>query len=222
MNVVRSLRHTFTTLATLASLLVTLPSFALGTASQDELQALQARWAEINYQLPEKQREAAFAELAQRATHAVASDPAAELHIWRGIILSTWAGAKGGLGALDLVKQAKVEFEHVLQTDPQALDGSAYTSLGSLYYQVPGWPIAFGDDAQAEAMLKKALSLNPQGIDPNYFYGDFLQRQKRNAEARAALEKALAAPDRPGRATADAGRRAEARALLEQVRARLE
>lgn len=197
---------------------ISLPVMALSEANQTELKQIQTRWAEINYQLPEKQREAAFAELAQRAEKAVNSEPqAAELHIWHGIILSTWAGAKGGLDALDLVKQAKAELEQALKLDDQALDGSAYTSLGSLYYQVPGWPIGFGDDSQAETMLKKALALNPKGIDPNYFYGDFLQREERYPEAKAALEKALAAPDRPGRARADAGRRAEARQLLKTV-----
>ena len=75
--------------------------------------------------------------------------------------------------------------------------------------------------AQAEKLLKQALAINPGGIDPNYFYGDFLSRQKRYAEARTALEKALAASDRPGRESADAGRRAEARRLLEQVVAKL-
>lgn len=106
--------------------------------------------------------------------------------------------------------------------DPQALAGSAYTSLGSLYYQVPGWPIGFGDDEKAEKMLTQALAINPDGLDPNYFYGDFLQRQKRYEEARAALEKALAAKDRPGRELADKGRRAEATALLQQVESKLQ
>ncbi len=200
-----------------------LPAFALGEAGHARLHQLQQRWAEIHYQLPEKQRETAFAALAGEAGKALADEPqAAELHIWRGIILSTWAGAKGGLGALDLVKQAKAELEQALALDPAALDGSAYTSLGSLYYQVPGWPLGFGDDAQAELLLKKALALNPDGIDPNYFYGDFLRRQKRYPEARAALEKALAAPDRPDRASADAGRRTEIRRLLAEVKEKME
>ena len=41
-------------------------------------------------------------------------------------------------------------------------------------------------------------------------------------EARAALEKALAAKDRPGRELADQGRRAEATALLQQVTGKLQ
>ena len=206
----------------LLSLFAAPAAFALAEGGKVELQAVQGRWADIQYGLPEKQREAAFAELAERASRAVAAEPAAaELRIWHGIVLSTWAGAKGGLGALGLVKEAKAELETALQLDPQALEGSAYTSLGSLYYQVPGWPVGFGDDAQAEKLLKQALAINPGGIDPNYFYGDFLSRQKRYAEARTALEKALAASDRPGRESADAGRRAEARRLLEQVVAKL-
>lgn len=216
-------RKSLSRLALGAALLALVPpALALSPSAHTQLVALQGRWAEINYQLPTSEREAAFAELAEKAGQIVAGEPdAAELRIWHGIILSTWAGAKGGLGALDLVKAAKAELERALALDAAALDGSAYTSLGSLYYQVPGWPLGFGDDEQAEAMLRKALALNPDGIDPNYFYGDFLHREGRHAEAKVALEKALAAPDRPGRESADAGRRAEARALLKQVQAQL-
>ncbi|WP_437270374.1 tetratricopeptide repeat protein [Stutzerimonas balearica] len=208
----------------IAALLLTLgqPALALEPAGAQALHSLQQRWAEINYQSPEAKREAAFAKLADEAKQAVAAEPnAAELHIWHGIVLSTWAGAKGGLGALGLVKQAKAEFEQAIELDPNALDGSAYTSLASLYYQVPGWPIGFGDDDKAEALFKQALALNPNGIDPNYFHGDFLLRQKRYGEARVALRKALAAPPRPGRETADAGRREEAQRLLDEVETKL-
>ncbi|MCM2318921.1 hypothetical protein D3C75_868230 [compost metagenome] len=204
------------------ALLLSLPSFALTATGAQSLKQLQTRWAEINYQLPEAQREAAFAKLAGEAEAALKAEPQApELLIWRGIILSTWAGAKGGLGALDLVKQARGQFEQAIKLDAKALDGSAYTSLGSLYYQVPGWPVGFGDDERAEQLLKQALSLNPDGIDPNYFYGDFLLGEKRYAEAARVLEKALAAAPRPGREVADAGRRQEAQALLDKARAKL-
>lgn len=68
-------------------------------------------------------------------------------------------------------------FENSIEIDPLALEGSAFTSLGSLYYQVPGWPIGFGDDKKAHEMLRKGLEYSPQGIEPNYFYGDFLMDQ---------------------------------------------
>ncbi len=124
---------------------------------------------------------------------------------------------QGGLGALGLVKEAKAKLEIALKQDPKALDGSAYTSLGSLYYQVPGWPVGFGDDEKAEQLLKQALAINPTGIDPNFFYGDFLLDQGRKAEAKGYLEKALNAPPRPGRELADQGRRIEIRDRLDKL-----
>ncbi|MGX5220613.1 tetratricopeptide repeat protein [Pseudomonas segetis] len=202
--------------------LASLPALALSSEGQDNLKQLQQRWAEINYSLPADQREAAFEKLSVSAEQAVKSEPdSAELLIWNGIILSTYAGAKGGLGALGLVKDAKAKLEQALQIDPRALSGSAYTSLGSLYYQVPGWPIGFGDDSKAETMLKQALAINPSGIDPNYFYADFLFRQKHYQDARKFALKAQQAAPRPGRETADKGRMQDISLLLKKIDAEL-
>jgi Tfp pilus assembly protein PilF len=60
---------------------------------------------------------------------------------------------------------------------------------GALYYQVPGWPIGFGDKDKANELLKKALALNPDGIDPNYFYGDFLLKEKKRLKGNAISKK---------------------------------
>ncbi|MEP1216973.1 MAG: tetratricopeptide repeat protein [Marinobacter sp.] len=175
-----------------------------------ELADIQHRWAEIQYQLPEDEREKAFEKLASEAEQFVADYPnRAEPLIWQGIVLSTYAGARGGLGALGLVKDARKSLEAAIAIDDRALHGSAYTSLGSLYYQVPGWPLSFGDDKQAQQYLQKALAINPEGIDPNYFFGDFLLEQGEEARARIYLNKALNAQPRPGRGIADGGRRQE-------------
>lgn len=180
---------------------------------------LQDGWAVAKYRTPEKQQDEAFKRLVSEADQVVAShEGRAEPLVWKAIILSSHAGAVGGLGALGKVKEARRLLEQAEAIDPEALDGSIYTSLGSLYYQVPGWPVGFGSDEQAEKYLKKALSVNPDGIDPNYFYGDYLLEQKRYEEAARYLEKALQAPDRPDRALADEGRREEARARLALAR----
>lgn len=54
------------------------------------------------------------------------------------IVLSSWAGAKGGFGALGLAKQAKAEYETAIAIDSKALGGSALNGLGVLYYKVLG------------------------------------------------------------------------------------
>lgn len=187
-------------------------------AADDALTPIQQQWAVCQYQQVDKAKERCLETLSGQAEQASAKEPfRTDLLIWSAIVKSTWAGAKGGLGALGLVKEAKAKLELALKQDPKALDGSAYTSLGSLYYQVPGWPVGFGDDEKAEQLLKQALAINPSGIDPNFFYGDFLLEQGRKAEAKTYLDKALAAPARPGRELADEGRRSEIRERLTKL-----
>ena len=194
-------------------LMTSLP--AVASEMDSGLLEIQHRWAQIQYQLEEDKREQAFEKLAGQANELVSAYPdRAEPLIWQGIVLSTWAGAKGGFGALGLVKDARKSLEKALQIDPAALDGSAYTSLGSLYYQVPGWPLGYGDDEKARKLLLKALELNPDGMDPNYFYGDFLIEQGEEKRAQPYLQRGLQAPARPERPVADAGRREEAKAKL--------
>jgi len=187
----------------------------------DEVRALQREWETIKYRKAEAEQEKAYQALMQTAAR-VRNQYAdrAEPEIWYGIIVASYAGAKGGFGALSLAKDARSALEHALQLDPKALSGSAYTSLGSLYYQVPGWPLGFGSDEKARELLDKALALNPDGIDPNYFLGDYLYRQRDFDGARAALERALRSPARPDRPLADEGRRKEIQELLARLPAR--
>ena len=140
-----------------------------------------------------------------------------EAMIWAGIVVSSEAGAKGGLGALSLAKESKALLDESLKLSDKALAGSAYTSLATLLAKVPGWPIGFGDKAKAEEYFKKALSINPSGIDPNFFYAEFLIDRDRSAEAKPLLEAALKAAPRPGRELADSGRRQEIQSVLDKL-----
>ncbi|WP_139308730.1 tetratricopeptide repeat protein [Pantoea sp. 1.19] len=194
-------------------LLVSVPAFA-----QPSLSDIQHRWATCQYRTPEKLKADCLQTLSGEADSASAAAPSrVDMLIWSAIVKSSWAGAKGGLGALSLVKDAKARLELALRLNANALDGSALTSLGALYYQVPGWPIGFGDKKQAEQLLKKALVMNPNGIDPNFFYGDFLLEEGRKQEAKTYLQKAQAAAPRPGREDADRGRQQEIASRLAQL-----
>lgn len=172
---------------------------------------LQSGWDRAQYQITDKDAKTkAFEALEAKADAAITTYPqSAELKIWDGIIYSSQAGVEGGMGALPMVKKAKSLFEAALAINPNAMNGGAHTSLGSLYYKVPGWPIAFGDNSEAKKHLQAALKISPNDIDANYFYGDYLVQQKEYAEALTVLEKAMQAPARAGREIADQGRRKE-------------
>lgn len=191
---------------------------SLAWAQTSPLTTIQDQWGQCQYQQSGNNKQSCLERLSRQADQASAKAPfSTDLLIWSAIVKSTLAGAKGGLGALSLVKEAKAKLELAIKQDPNALDGSAYTSLGTLYYQVPGWPIGFGDDEKAEQLLKKALTLNPNGIDPNFFYGDFLLEKGQKQQAKDYLIKALNAPDRADRVLADQGRRAEIKARLAKL-----
>ena len=197
-----------------SAMLICAPVFALSP----EVTQLQKEWAEIKYKTPKDDQEKKFAVLVkQAADHVLLAPKDPEALIWYGIIESSYAGAKGGLGALSHVRNAKKALERAIALDPKALDSSALTSLGSLYYQVPGWPIGFGDDTNAMDYLRQGLAVNPNGIDPNFFYGDFMFRSGEFVAAEQALRKARQAPPRPGRELADEGRRQEIDQLLAKI-----
>ncbi|PAR31432.1 tetratricopeptide repeat protein [Vibrio metoecus] len=184
------------------------------------LEQVQADWAKCQYQTPSgDEQESCFERtIARTRLELKLAGDNPELKVWLAINQSSLAGARGGLGALSLVKEAKSLFEDVIAKSPNTLDGSAFTSLGTLYYKVPGWPVAFGDDKKAEQLLKQALDMNPNGIDANYFYGDFLVQQGRDAEAKHYLLLVQQAPARPQREVADAGRQQEIAHLLESLK----
>lgn len=143
-----------------------------------ELLPLQEAWARTHYQTLKAEQEHEFELLVQQADALIAQHPErAEPLVWKAIILSTEASVVGGFSALDKVKRARDLLLKAETIDATALNGSVYTSLGSLYYKVPGWPIGFGDKDKARPYLEKALSVNPAGIDPNYFYTDYLFEQ---------------------------------------------
>jgi tetratricopeptide (TPR) repeat protein len=167
-------------------------------------------WVKVYYQTPEAQQEAQFPALVAQADAVVKQYPtAAEPLIWEAIILSSYAKVKGGLGAVDVAEKARDLALAALKIDDKALDAGAYTSLGVLYYKVPGWPLGFGSDKKAKEYLDKAMAISPGAIDVNYFYGDFMIEQGDKKKAKIYLEKALNAPPRPGREDADAGRKQE-------------
>jgi len=202
----------------LAAILLFAATSGYSAEGQITVHDLQTRWAVTNYQLRDKAQLKAFDALRITADQYTSDHPNdADGWVWSGIIKSTYAGAKGGLGALGLAKAARKDLETSLDINQKAMAGSAYTSLGTLYLNVPGWPLGFGSDKKAKKMLQKGLEINPDGIDSNYFYAEFLRDQGNIAEARTYYIKAKAAAPRAERPVADRGRQQEIKAALADI-----
>lgn len=184
-----------------------------------EIEALQKEWARIKYTVDKKEHEAELEKLTQQAASVREAQPDnADAYLWEGIILSTYSGAIGTLRALDAVTRSRDALEKSLEIDPNTSQGAANTFLGTLYFLVPEWPIAFGDMDLAKTHLEKAIAMTPDDIDANFFYADFLKKLRQYEEAETAYLKVLAAPARPGRELADQGRRKETEERLEKLR----
>jgi Tfp pilus assembly protein PilF len=78
----------------------------------------------------------------------------------------------------------------------------------------PQWPIAFGDSDEAKKLLETALKINPNGIDSNYFYGDYLLSNNELHEAEKYFKKAISAKVRPTQKLADSKLIEEAKQAL--------
>jgi tetratricopeptide (TPR) repeat protein len=183
----------------------------------DAIAELQHAWAKGYYSTPSKQQDDYFDALQAKA-HQVTAKYAgrAEALIWEGIITSTHAKYQSIFSAGGTAKAARDLLLAAEKIDPNALDGSALTSLGSLYYKVPRFG-SFGDYDKAREYLERALKVNPNGMDQNFFYGEFLSERGEKGRAIEYLKKAMNAPARPGRDDADSGRRVEIQQLLDKL-----
>lgn len=185
------------------------PSPSADPAFDAALHALAIHWETIKFSVPPGDKQTAEMETVGAEADALyARYPArVEAAIWDGILKSERASMASAFTALSLAKEAKAILETAYAADPSALDAGAPTSLGVLYYRVPGFPIAFGDNKKALKLLQQATQAAPKGLDAWYFYGDYLMNQHQYDEAKQVFTYALTIPETPDRPLWDKNRR---------------
>lgn len=187
-------------------------------AYQSDVESLKSRWEAATTELRGTQRREALSTLADEATGlAGANADQAEVLVWQGIVLASYARERSGLGALGSARDARDALERAVELDPQGLNGSAYVTLGALYDRVPGRPLGFGNSETAERMFQRALEIRPDGIDVNYYYAEFLYGEERYEEAREHAARAVEGEARGDRQASDEALRIEARTLLSRL-----
>lgn len=182
---------------------------------EDSLKGIETEWASIYYNTPKNKQGPAFAQLLDKTMSLAEQYPnAAEPIFWQAVVKATYADHQDAFSALSAIHEARDLLLKAIKINPKTMRGSAYVTLGTLYYMVPKWPISFGDDDAAKEMLETALKINPDGIDANYFYGEFLLLHNKPGDAALYFERAAVAPVRSDQLYADNQLKAEARLAL--------
>ena len=201
--------------------LLLLSSQCFAEELKDSLKNIEAEWASIYYSTPKNQQGAAYVQLLDKTANLVRQYPnAAEPIFWQAVVKATYADQQDAFSALNAIHEARDLLIKAIKINPQTMSGSAYVTLGTLYYMVPKWPISFGDDDAAQQMLETALKINPDGIDTNYFYGEFLLLHNKPNDAAVYFERAATAPARAEQLYADNQLKAEARLALKNTQNR--
>lgn len=205
-------------------LLVGILSMAASVASaadsrlQDSLAAIAHDWAITYFEAPEAKKTKDFSEMASRCDWLQAQHPQSiEARVWHGIVLASAAEFAGPWDSLQMKKQALELLEGALALDREVMDGTISAWLGHLYWAAPGWPISFGDNGKSVAYLKRSIASHPDNIEAIYFYAAVLRDIGDENEARTWAQKGLEVPARAGHERADAGRRDQLSALLEDL-----
>jgi tetratricopeptide (TPR) repeat protein len=184
--------------------LLLLSTQSIAQSLDESLLRIESEWAKIYYNTPKQKQSFAFEQLIDKVKtistqHSEKSEPI----IWEAIIKATNADNQNGIAAIKSIHQARDLLIKAIKIDPYAMDGSAYLTLGTLYYMTPKWPIGFGDEKIAQQMLKKALLINPYAIENNYYYGDFLLTKNMFNEAKEYFKRTLSIPAREKQSFAD-------------------
>tara|TARA_R110002012_G_scaffold8718_4_gene40083 strand:- start:2537 stop:3196 length:660 start_codon:yes stop_codon:yes gene_type:complete len=188
------------------------------TAYEGEIFALKNRWENTVTNMPANERESTLKALAGEVERlAEQNSNEADVLVWQGIILASYARERGGLGALGTAGDARDALEKAIELDAQGLNGSAYVTLGALYDRAPGRPIGFGNSDTAERMFQRALEIRPDGIDVNYYYAAFLKEEGNEEAAREHAQRAVNGTARESRQLSDEALRQDAKALLNQL-----
>jgi hypothetical protein len=194
---------------------------ALALNLSNAIDTLERKWADVYYSKSGAKYPARYQSLENEADLIAKQFPnQPEPLLWQAIIMASSADELPPIEALVEINHARDLLTKVIEMTPDGVNGSALVTLGTMYYMAPAWPVSFGDNHKAKALLTKALKVNPQSIEANYFYGDFLLSQNLPEQAAVYFKKALSAPVRKNQQHADKSLQQQASLALENAKER--
>jgi len=195
-------------------------SFAYADDIDVEMAAIIRDYDAASYDVADNEAKIkAYDAVVQRAARLSKQYPnRAEPLVWQGQSQAAQSAADRSLG---LAKQARKTLENAIAITPNEYAVEAYSTLGSMYANIPGFPLAFGDKKKARECYRKALAINPSSIGANLGYANLLFKLDEYGEAIKYATAALNGTPRPGRERADKAARASAESVIAKAKAAL-
>jgi tetratricopeptide (TPR) repeat protein len=167
----------------------------------------------IGGHVPAAQRRAVYEHGIDAGRKAIALQPGRpEGHFWVAANMGAMAESFGMRQGIKYRRPIRDELETVLRIDAAFQHGSADRALGRWYFKVPR--LFGGSHKQAEAHLRASLTYNPTNIASHFFLAELLLDDGRRADARAELQQVLDAPIDPEWAPEDREFKEKARSML--------
>lgn len=205
---------------TVTSILTVASTLAHADINTD-LANLQQQWANTRYQTAGDLRQQQLTVLVKQADNLTQQyNTSADAYLWAGIIRGSLAEAINSMESLSLVKAAKLNLEKSIELNPDTEESYALGVLGLMYAKVPGWPLAFGDNATAAELLSKGIAQHPEGMNINYHYASYLFEQGHYQDALTYINKAQQATP-PAPAAMWAGRLLEIAELAAKIQTKI-
>lgn len=112
----------------------------------------------------------------------------AEGYHWVGAAIAMIGLTRGVLNSLQLVPEARKNFEKSSEIDPNYMSGSALVQMARIYTMLPSFPISIGDREKALKNLIRAKEISGSFTLTNLYLADLLWSLGKNKEALAELE----------------------------------
>jgi tetratricopeptide (TPR) repeat protein len=165
----------------------------------------------------ESERLAAYERGADTARRAVAAAPRDErAHLWLALNTGRMAELRGAMRAAGLLTTIRSESQTVLALNPSSVEGLILA--GSLAAELPG--ILGGDRARAEALLTRALELDPHHTGGRLELARFYLASQRWHHAQRELQHVVEEPAATDLPRWTVSERPRATALLAELYAR--
>lgn len=119
-----------------ALLILSLPCLADNLT--DSLNNIESEWASIYYSTQKQKQGAAYRHLLDKTIDLSKRYPDdAEPIFWQAVIKATYADHQDAFSALKAIHEARDLLIKAIEINPETMDGSAYVTLGTLYYLAP-------------------------------------------------------------------------------------